>query len=180
MTLQPSTDYADVWYRRQAPSDLPLHTPLQTRIEADVCIIGGGLAGLTAAYELERAGRKVVVLEARRIGWGASGRNGGFVSPGYSLGHEAIAARVGSDAANDLFRMSIEGMRIVADNITDLGITAAAPCPGILGAVRYDAGRDLADHRDWLAREFDYQVAHLDRAALGRAPDLAALSSGAA
>ncbi len=144
MTLQPSTDYADVWYRRQAPSDLPLHTPLQTRIEADVCIIGGGLAGLTAAYELERAGRKVVVLEARRIGWGASGRNGGFVSPGYSLGHEAIAARVGSDAANDLFRMSIEGMRIVADNITDLGITAAAPCPGILGAVRYDAGRDLA------------------------------------
>jgi glycine/D-amino acid oxidase-like deaminating enzyme len=168
MTLQPSTDYADVWYRRQAPSDLPLHTPLQTRIEADVCIIGGGLAGLTAAYELERAGRKVVVLEARRIGWGASGRNGGFVSPGYSLGHEAIAARVGSDAANDLFRMSIEGMRIVADNITDLGITAAAPCPGILGAVRYDAGRDLAEHRDWLAREFDYQVAHLDRAALGQ------------
>ncbi|KAF0171264.1 MAG: Glycine/D-amino acid oxidase deaminating [Rhodobacteraceae bacterium] len=167
MIPQPSTDYADVWYRRQAPADLPLHAPLQTRIDADICIIGGGLAGLTAAYELARAGRNVVLVEARRIGWGASGRNGGFVSPGYSLGYDAIAARVGTAAAKDLFQMSIEGMRIVADNITCLGINAAAPCPGILGAVRYDAGRDLMDHRDWLAREFDYQVAHLDRAALG-------------
>ena len=60
MTLQPSTDYADVWYRRQAPSDLPLHTPLQTRIEADVCIIGGGLAGL----EMRDMGAKVTGLYA--------------------------------------------------------------------------------------------------------------------
>lgn len=167
MIPKPSTDYADVWYRRQAPSELPPYPPLQARIEADVCIIGGGLAGLTAAHELSKAGRHVVLLEARRIGWGASGRNGGFVSPGYALGFDAIAARVGPAAAKDLFAMSIEGMRIVAGNISDLGITAAAPCPGILGAVRYDAGRDLADHRDWLARTFDYQVAHLDRAALG-------------
>jgi len=167
MTPKPSTDYADVWYRRQAPADLPPHPALNARIETDICIIGGGLAGLTAAYDLAKAGRRVVLLEARRVGWGASGRNGGFVSPGYSLGFDAIAARVGTAAAKELFRMSIEGMQIVAGNIASLAITAAAPCPGILAAVRYDAGRDLADHRDWLAREFDYPVAHLDRAALG-------------
>ncbi len=166
MTTPPSTEYADVWYRRQAPSEIAVHSQLQQRIEADVCIIGGGLAGLTAAQHLANAGRKVVLVEARRIGWGASGRNGGFVSPGYSLGYEAIAARVGAAAAKDLFRMSVEGVRIVADNIRALGITAANPCPGILGAVRYDAGRQLADHRDWLVKEFDYEVAHLDRAAL--------------
>lgn len=168
MTTPPSTDYADVWYRRQAPTDIALHPPLRERIEADVCIIGGGLAGLTAAQHLAQAGRKVVLLEARRIGWGASGRNGGFVSPGYSLGYQAIAARVGAAAAKELFRLSVEGMRIVAENIRALGITAANPCPGVLGAVRYDAGRHLADHRDWLAKEFDYEVTHLDRAALAQ------------
>ena len=166
MTTPPSTEYADVWYRRLAPSEIVFHPQLQQRIEADVCIIGGGLAGLTAAQHLANAGRKVVLVEARRIGWGASGRNGGFVSPGYSLGYEAIAARVGAASAKDLFRMSIEGVRIVADNIRALGITAASPCPGILGAVRYDADRQLADHRDWLAKEFDYEVTHLDRVAL--------------
>ncbi|MDB5660549.1 MAG: FAD-binding oxidoreductase [Cypionkella sp.] len=166
MTAVPSNDYVDVWYRRQAPADLPQHPALQARIEADICIIGGGLAGLMAAYELAKAGRKVVLVEARRIGWGASGRNGGFVSPGYSLGYEAIAARVGPMAAKELFQMSIEGMQLVANNIRELNVTAANPCPGILGAVRYDAGRQLADHRDWLAKEFNYEVAHLDRAAL--------------
>ena len=167
MTTKPSTDYADVWYRRQAAPDLPTYPPLQSQTEADVCIIGGGLAGLTTAHHLAKAGRTVVLVEARRVDWGASGRNGGFASPGYSLGHDGIAARVGPAAAKDLFRMSVEGVRIVAENIRDLGITAGNPCPGILGALRYDAGRDLADHRDWLAKEFNYEVAHLDRAALG-------------
>ena len=166
MSTKPSTEYADVWYCRQAGADVPPRPPLQSRIEADVCVVGGGLAGLTAAHHLASAGRKVALVEARRIGWGASGRNGGFVSPGYSLGYDRIADRVGPDAAKELFRMSVEGMQIVAANIRELGITAAAPCPGILGGVRYDPGRRLMDHRDWLAREFGYEVAHLDRAAL--------------
>ena len=166
MITKPATEYADVWYRRQAPSDIPPHPALQGRIEADICIIGGGLAGLTAAHDLAKAGKKVVLVEARRIGWGASGRNGGFVSPGYALGYEGISTRVGPGAAHELFRMSVEGMQVVADNIRDLDISAANPCAGILGAVRYDAGRSLADHRDWLAKEFNYEVAHLDRAAL--------------
>lgn len=166
MSTKPSTEYEDVWYLREAAAEIPLHPPLHSRTEADVCVIGGGLAGLTTAHHLASAGRKVVLVEARRVGWGASGRNGGFVSPGYSLGYDGIVGRVGAEAAKGLFRMSIEGMEIVAGNIRDLGLTAAAPCPGILGAVRYDAGRQLQDRRDWLAREFDYEVAHLDRAAL--------------
>lgn len=168
MTVKPSRDYADVWYCRQAPADLPGYPVLQTAVEADVCVIGGGLAGLTTAHDLAKAGRHVTLLDARRVGWGASGRNGGFVSPGYSLGFEAIATRVGQAAAKELFHMSLEGMQIVGENIRDLGITAVNPVPGILGAVRYDAGRDLVDHRDWLAREFNYNVAYFDRAALAQ------------
>lgn len=166
MTTTASTDYVDHWYSRQPGAAVAPCPALQSRTEADVCVIGGGLAGLTAALHLARAGRKVVLLEARRVGWGASGRNGGFVSPGFSLGYDRIAARVGVEAAKTLFRMSVEGMQIVADNIRDLGISQAAPCPGILAAVRHDPGRSLLDHRDRLARDFGYEVTHLDRAAL--------------
>lgn len=164
MPIAPATDYLTLWYTPK-PADAPPRAALAGPIQADVCVIGGGLAGLTAAHDLARAGRKVVLLDARRVGWGASGRNGGFVSAGYSAGYERMVARVGTDAANALFAMSIEGIKIVADNIRDLNI-AANPTPGILGAVRYDAGRDLADHRDWLEKTFNYPVDHLDRAAL--------------
>ena len=166
MTIAPATDYVDLWYKPKTAADAPLRAALSGPIQTDVCIIGGGLAGLTAAHDLARSGAKVALLDARRIGWGASGRNGGFVSAGYSAGYERMAAKVGKDAANALFALSIEGIKIVADNIRDLNIAAANPSPGILGAVRYDAGRDLMDHRDWLARTFDYHVDHLDRVAL--------------
>ena len=166
MTIAPATDYVDLWYKPKTAADAPLRAALSGPIQTDVCIIGGGLAGLTAAHDLARSGAKVALLDARRIGWGASGRNGGFVSAGYSAGYERMAAKIGKDAANALFALSIEGIKIVADNIRDLNIAAANPSPGILGAVRYDAGRDLMDHRDWLARTFDYHVDHLDRVAL--------------
>lgn len=167
MTPLPSTDYADVWYATGLPPDARTPRPaLRGPAEADVCIVGAGLAGLTAAHDLASAGRRVVMVEARRVGWGASGRNGGFVSPGYSQGHKAIARRCGPEGADALHRMSIEGMQIVADTIARLGMATAAPCPGILRTVRYDAGTALLEARDWLAQRFDYHVDHLDRAAL--------------
>ena len=166
MTSGAVPSYVDTWYRRRCPPGAP-RDALVGRQQADVCIIGGGLAGLSAALDLARAGCSVVVLEAQRIAWGASGRNGGFVSPGYSLGYDGVAARVGPEAAKALHAMSIEGMQIVAGNIRDLAIADAAPQPGILSAVRHDAGRGLQDHRDWLAQTFGYNVEHLDRAALG-------------
>ena len=107
MTTLPATDYADVWYKPKTATDAPLRTALNGPTEADVCIVGGGLAALTAAHDLAKAGRKVVVVEARRVGWGASRRNGGFVSPGYSAGYERMAARVGKDAANALFKICL-------------------------------------------------------------------------
>ena len=70
----------------------------------DVAVVGAGLAGLSAAYHaIERApGRRVAVLEAGRIGAGASGRSTGMVGPGVAQGLCTLAARVGDDAARAL------------------------------------------------------------------------------
>ena len=74
-------DYIDTYYLRTLAENA--HYPvLNGTEEADVCVIGGGLAGLNTALGLIERGKKVVLVEAHRIGWGASGRNAGFVAKG--------------------------------------------------------------------------------------------------
>src|SRR5215217_2686077 len=111
--------YGDTYYARTL-TDTAQRPSIEGLVAADVAIVGGGLAGLTAALELARAGRSVIVLEAERVGWGASGRNGGFVGPGYATSHGNITRMVGAESARILHRMSIEGVRIVEDNIKNL------------------------------------------------------------
>ncbi len=149
--------YVETWYRPGADADVP-RPPLAGRIETDVCIVGGGLAGLTTALELARRGRQVCVLEAERIAWGASGRNGGFVSPGYSAGYQTIENRVGPDDARSLHRLSIEGAEAVTANLETLRVADADRTAGILSTSRYEATGELQARRDWLEREFGYSL----------------------
>ncbi len=150
-------DYVDSYYARTLASR-DERPALEGRHEADVCIVGGGFAGLSTALELRRRGRSVVVLEAHAAGWGASGRNGGFVSPGYSRGLKSIEGVVGADAARALYRMSIEGMEMVAANIRELDIPEAKPVQGIFKVIRYDDADGLMAHRDRLMRDFGYDM----------------------
>ncbi|MGA8709111.1 MAG: FAD-binding oxidoreductase [Steroidobacteraceae bacterium] len=154
--LQPLT-LPDTYYVREAAAEAP-RAPLTAVVEADVCVIGAGLAGLSTALELARRGRRVCLLEAQRIAWGASGRNGGFVSPGYASGAANITRRVGPERAHELHRLSIEGAAAVANNIAQLGIEAAHRSSGILSVARYEATAELQSQRDRLQREFDYGV----------------------
>ena len=77
--------YVDSCYSRTIADPLDA-APLATGCETQVCVIGGGLAGLSTALGLAERGISVVLLEAQQVGWGASGRNGGFVSSGFSRG----------------------------------------------------------------------------------------------
>ena len=149
--------YAETYYRPGAAADAA-RPPLSGRLEAEACIIGGGLAGLTTALELARRGRTVVLLEAERIAWGASGRNGGFVGPGYSASYQTIARWVGPDDAKSLHRLSIEGAQAVAANLETLSVDDADRTQGLLSTSRYEATTELIARRDWLEREFDYRL----------------------
>jgi glycine/D-amino acid oxidase-like deaminating enzyme len=154
--------YIDSYYSRRLASDESFPV-LAGRHDSEICVIGGGLAGLTTALELCRRGRHVTLLEARRIAWGASGRNGGFVSPGYACGQEKIARRVGQDQANVLYRLSIEGVAIVADNIRDLRIDDVERADGIISAIRYDDAAGLLHYRDQMLREFGQNLRFMPR-----------------
>ena len=144
--------YPATWYAAECADALG-YAALTGTVEADVCIIGGGLAGLTAARELLRAGKSVVLLEAERIAWGASGRNGGFVSPGYALGVEGIIAKVGLAAAQQLYALSKAGHDYVWSAITELA-PGALMGSGWLVVLRQPGRDDLNRHQALMAQHF--------------------------
>lgn len=157
--------YPDTYYSRTA-IDRKTRPPLSGDTECDIAIVGGGLAALTTALELARAGRRVVVLEAKSIGFGASGRNGGFVTPGFSARSETLLARVGAGAARALHRLSIEGVDFVRDTIDALAIADAKPLAGLISVLRYDGGDGLKRYAGETARDFGYELEYLETAAV--------------
>ena len=108
--------HAPSWYAATA-RDRRIRPPLSGEAEADVCVIGAGFTGMSAALELAERGFRVVVLEAERIGFGASGRNGGQIVNGYSRDLDEIAWRYGADKARALGAMALEGGRIIRDRV---------------------------------------------------------------
>jgi gamma-glutamylputrescine oxidase len=156
------SDYIDSYYSRTRRFS-PQRAALSGTLDVDVAIVGGGLAGLTSAIELARFGRSVAVLEGQRVGWGASGRNGGFVGPGYATSLSHIALMAGRDAAHELYRLSIEGVRIVEENLSTFGATDNVATYGKLSVMRHAASPALMARREQMARDFDYHLEFRDR-----------------
>ena len=155
LTADPKA-YGSNWYATM-PVETPVRPRLAVEFDIDLCVIGGGLAGLTVALEVARRGWSVVVLEAKSIAWSASGRNPGVVLPGFSLGIDALIARVGLDRAKALWARSVAGAEYVRNAARGMP-GAALRETGWLHVSKTDDTRALAHEAALMAGELSTPV----------------------
>ena len=170
--------YPDSYYNATAEHLSPFE-PLDGNVACDVCIVGAGYTGLSAALYLADKGFDVTVLEANRVGWGASGRNGGQLGSGQRRDQDHLEAAFGKETAHRLWALGEESKTLVLDLIERHGM----PCdyrPGILHAdhrrrhVRYS--RDYARK---LQEDYGYtQIRFIDRDELADHVDTTAYYGG--
>ncbi|SMX37663.1 NAD(P)/FAD-dependent oxidoreductase [Octadecabacter ascidiaceicola] len=152
---RPAT-FPNSWYA--ATADIPAErAPLHGQIKADVCIVGAGFTGLMAALELAEAGMDVVVLDAHRAGWGASGRNGGQAGSGFNQDQRWIAAKLGKGPAKALWDMTEEAKELLKSRI-EKHAPEARFRPGVAhGAYNAVEARELRDEAEFLRRTYGYK-----------------------
>lgn len=149
--------YPESWYA--ASATLPPPRPaLEESLRAEVCVIGAGYTGLSAALHLARRGHEVVVLEAQRAGFGASGRNGGQVGSGQRRDVLELERMVGRDDARRLWQLGEEAKALVRRLIGELRIDARWR-PGVAHVAETAAGVSHAHAvADRLATEYGYST----------------------
>src|SRR5476651_1062784 len=130
------------WYEATRVAS-PERARLNFDLDVDVCVVGAGLAGLTVAREVAQRGWSVAVLEAHRVAWAASGRNTGFVLPGFGKPIDDVIERVGLDHAKQLWALSEQGLDYVRRTIAATGMPGVDPAPGWLHISKTDNGDEL-------------------------------------
>jgi gamma-glutamylputrescine oxidase len=121
----------------------PNRPALVGEARADVCIVGAGFTGISAALSLAENGISAVVLESQRVGWGASGRNGGQIVNGYSRDFDVIRERYGAAQAQALADMALEGGDIIRERINTYGIACDMVEGGFFAALNKRQMREL-------------------------------------
>ncbi len=148
------SEHVDSYYARTLaePAD---YSALDGDIETETVVIGGGLAGCATALDLAERGHKVVLVEAHRIGWGASGRNGGFVSTGVPSGVPALNKRVGLAMAQEIVNEARMGHALLRERIARYAIECGPIQNGALRCNMASASGTLEEFSAMMARDFD-------------------------
>jgi len=139
-------------------------TPLEGNVEADVVIIGAGFTGLSSAYHLQKLGRSAIVIEQETIGYGASGRNGGMVLPGYKPTMQELTKKYGTDEAKQLNDLSLRSVQLVKSINEEHQINCDFRRTGhIVTAYKAKHFEELKNESDYLNEHFGYESRVLDK-----------------
>jgi len=155
--------YADSVGDSNDPATALARAPLRGEQQADVVVVGGGIAGCSAALHLAKGGYQVALLEARNVGYGASGRSGGQTIFGLATSQQTLIQQVGASDARRLFDLSIEGLDLTQSLLRDYGIDCDYRPNHLHVAVK---PRQVAELQAWVAElheQYEYRsVAMLD------------------
>jgi glycine/D-amino acid oxidase-like deaminating enzyme len=142
MSATDVTAYGRSWYAATMV-ETPERPQLAKDLDVDVCVVGGGLAGLTATRELARSGWSVALIEAGRLAARASGRNTGFVLPGFAAEPDRVIARVGFEQAKDLWALAQAGLDYVRNAVAEDAMPGVDPQDGWLYVSKTDNGDEF-------------------------------------
>ena len=143
-------------YYQFSSSKLSLKSELKDNLKADICIVGGGFTGVASALYLTKKGYKVVLLEARKIGWGASGRNGGQLGGGLRKEQRTLERTLGLNHAAELWKMGLEAVQEVKNNIHRYQIDCELQ-KGVLTAGYYkDDSKYFEDEIEYMQKKYGY------------------------
>lgn len=144
-------DSSDTYYSRSLPDACASAYPiLEDRVDAQVCVIGGGLAGLATALGLAQRGVKTVLLEANKIAFGASGRNGGFCLAHYAASPESILEKTGKDHTHALHALLQDAQKLIRNRIQEHDIPCS-PVDGFVEASWHDNPDDMKRKQAFLS-----------------------------
>ena len=164
------TEHTTSYYAASANKYEPFPT-LEGSINCDVCVVGGGYTGLSSALHLAEMGYDVVVLEGARIGFGASGRNGGQLVNSYSRDIDVIEKNYGPDAAKMLGSMMFEGGDIIRERIQRYQIQCDYRPGGLFVAMNHKQLETTEEQKANWERYGNTQLELLDREAIRREVD---------
>ncbi|MGB5104781.1 MAG: FAD-binding oxidoreductase [Steroidobacteraceae bacterium] len=148
-------DHVRSYYAASA-NPAPRRAPLEGDATADVCVIGGGIAGCSTALHLAERGYRVVLLEGKRIAWGASGRSGGQAIFGFAAGQDKLEAQVGPQVARRMFDISVEALDLLKDRVARHSIDCDLNWGQLHVAIKPRHETELKAWREELAERSSY------------------------
>ncbi len=159
--------HVDAYYAATANRALEFPA-LRGSEEADVCVIGGGFTGLSSALHLAERGYRVVLLEAERIGWGASGRNGGQCTVGQRQGQEELEARFGAGEARRLWDLGVEAVDTVKSLIQRHSIDCDLKRGNLQAALKRSDAEHYRAHADHMSGRYGLDCRFVEGEELAR------------